>query len=283
MSFIVIQWSPTCLIQLGWSYSTAHNLGGGTAVTSQAKVRESRVQFLLSALADGLSLEDAAKAHGFLVEDARKRLVELSSQLPEPTESFDPDIGEATAFDMPPPYPATRSTDPRHPLTLKIALLDELVARLSPDELRGLGRRLISMAEAVDQNWQREPARSNYNSPSAAARIERNALELAKVALLLIQFRQQRAKFLPPDAHDGPAWDMLLELFVQFSGGAAVSTKNLIKVSRAPPTTAFRQIDRLEREGLIKRRTSDIDQRVTLIDLTRKGVVAVGRALEEFP
>nr|WP_237440899.1 MarR family transcriptional regulator [Erythrobacter ramosus] len=76
---------------------------------------------------------------------------------------------------------------------------------------------------------------------------------------------------------------MLLELFVQFSGGAAVSTKSLIKVSRAPPTTAFRQIDRLEREGLIKRRTSDVDQRVTLIDLTRKGVVAVGCALEEFP
>jgi DNA-binding MarR family transcriptional regulator len=252
-------------------------------VKSQAKVRESRVQFLLSSLADGLSLEDAATAHGFLVEDARKRLVELSSMLPEHSDSFDPDMAEATAFDMPPPYPATRSSDPRHPLTLKIALLDELVARLSPDELRGLGRRLVNMAEAVEQDWRPEVVRSSYNVPSTAARIERNALELAKVALMLIQFRQQRAKFLPPDAHDGPAWDMLLELFVQFSGGTAVSTKSLIKVSRAPPTTAFRQIDRLEREGLIKRRTSDVDQRVTLIDLTRKGVVAVGRALEEFP
>ena len=250
---------------------------------SHAKVRESRFQFLISSLAGGLSLEDAATAHGFSVEDARKRLVELSSMLPENSESFDIETDEATAFDMAPPYPPTRSSDPRHPLTLKIALLDELVARLSPDELRGLGRRLVNMADAADQDWRPEVVRSGYHLPSAAVRIERNALELAKVALLLIQFRQQRAKFLPPDAHDGPAWDMLLELFVQFSGGTAVSTKSLIKVSRAPPTTAFRQIDRLEREGLIKRRTSDVDQRVTLIDLTRKGVVAVGRALEEFP
>ncbi len=272
-----------CLIQLSWSYSSECNLDRGTAVKSHAKVREARFQLMISSLVDGLSLEDAATAHGFSVENARKRLVELSSMLPERSESFGFGMDEATAFDMAPPYPSTRSSDPRHPLTLKIALLDELVAKLSPEELRGLGRRLMNMADAVDQDWRPEVVRSSYNLPSAAARIERNALELAKVALLLIQFRQQRAKFLPPDAHDGPAWDMLLELFVQFSGGAAVSTKSLIKVSRAPPTTAFRQIDRLEREGLIKRRTSDVDQRVTLIDLTRKGVVAVGRALEEFP
>ena len=73
---------------------------------------------------------------------------------------------------------------------------------------------------------------------------------------------------------------MLLELFIQFAGGAKVSTKSLSLISGSPDTTAHRLIDRLEDAGLIKRSTSTSDKRVTLVELTRKGVLAVGSALK---
>jgi DNA-binding IclR family transcriptional regulator len=74
---------------------------------------------------------------------------------------------------------------------------------------------------------------------------------------------------------------MLLELFIQFAGGARVSTKCLVIASGAPDTTALRMIDRLVESGLVERAPSQTDKRVTLINLTREGVVAVGMVLTE--
>ncbi|AOL93928.1 DNA repair protein RadC [Porphyrobacter sp. LM 6] len=75
---------------------------------------------------------------------------------------------------------------------------------------------------------------------------------------------------------------MLIELFVQFAGGAKVSTKSLCIISGIPDTTALRLIDKLDEAGLIKRTSSQADKRVTLVELTREGVVAVGNALMDI-
>ncbi len=97
---------------------------------------------------------------------------------------------------------------------------------------------------------------------------------------------QSRAKVrddaIGPDIIGIPAWNMLLELFRQFAGGAKVSTKSLQLIAGCPETTALRIIDRLEQRGLVIRTQSAADRRVTFINLTREGVVTVGLVLERL-
>lgn len=97
---------------------------------------------------------------------------------------------------------------------------------------------------------------------------------------------EYRAKFrddaIGVDLVGLPAWNILLELFKQFAGGAKVSTKSLQIIARCPETTALRIIDRLEQRGLVARSQSDVDKRVTFISLTREGVVKVGSVLERI-
>jgi DNA-binding MarR family transcriptional regulator len=89
-----------------------------------------------------------------------------------------------------------------------------------------------------------------------------------------------RNKYLPDAMLGEPTWNMLLELFCQFAGGASMSTKSLCIAAECPESTALRHIDRLEESGLIRRFRSPADGRVTLADLTKRGVVGIGRVLE---
>lgn len=72
---------------------------------------------------------------------------------------------------------------------------------------------------------------------------------------------------------------MLLELFIQFAGGATVSTKSLCLASGLADTSALRMIDRLEAAGLLERSQSPVDKRITLVGLSKQGVTAVGMIL----
>jgi len=74
---------------------------------------------------------------------------------------------------------------------------------------------------------------------------------------------------------------MLLELFMQYAGGAKVSVKSLCHASHVPATTALRYIDELERLDLIRRERSPSDRRVSFLSLIDKGVLAMGSYLEE--
>lgn len=163
----------------------------------------------------------------------------------------------------------------------KVAV-ERLIETLSTEGLRNLGAKLLKIADAIDQDWRPENVRSGYHWPSDAHRIERNALALAKGAKLILHFRSERSKFLPEELLGDTTWDMLLELFCQFAGGAAISVKSLSIASGASATTALRQIEKLERAGFITRRNCQSDGRVVLVELTRMGVVKVGWTLERL-
>lgn len=167
------------------------------------------------------------------------------------------------------------------PRDRRLALLEQIES-WSVDEMRDLGGSLLRLADALDQEWDPNQVTSSYRWPSEAARIEKNSIELAKVAILLRRKGKVREKYLPRDLIAEPVWEMLLELFVQFSGGALISTKSLVISSGAPSTTALRYIDRLEEEGLVERSQSYDDGRVTLVGLTQRGVIAVGKLLEKM-
>lgn len=160
-------------------------------------------------------------------------------------------------------------------------LLDQIAGDFSAGQMRQLGSVLLKLADALDDEWDPEQVRSTYHWMSRAGRIERRALHLAKVALRLRAKSHRRTRHLSPEWFGEPAWEMLLELFIQFAGGARVSTKSLIMASGVADTTGLRVIDRLEQAGLIDRSASRMDKRVTLVSLTSEGVVAVGSILIE--
>lgn len=164
----------------------------------------------------------------------------------------------------------------------KSRVIDEIAATMSTNEMRELGGSLLRLADAFDQGWSPENVRSSFHWPSGAARIEKKALELAKRAKVLIRHQELRERFLPQDLFGEPAWNILLDLFIQFSGGAKVSGKSLCIAAKCPPTTALRHIARLEDAGLIKREAAQHDGRVSLYSLTKQGLIGVGRALEHI-
>jgi hypothetical protein len=159
--------------------------------------------------------------------------------------------------------------------------LDAIAGQFSPQQMRQLGASLMKLADALDDNWNPDTVRSTYGWLTQAGRIERHSLQLSQVAVRMRLAASRRRRHLSGEWFGEPAWEMLLELFIQFAGGARVSTKSLVIASGAPDTTGLRLIDRLEEAGLVERSPSQVDKRVTLVSLTREGVVAVGTVLME--
>lgn len=162
------------------------------------------------------------------------------------------------------------------------SLLDGLATDWSPREIRDLAASLLRLADAIDSDWS-PPASSDgsiFRWPTALARIERNAVNLAWRARLLYEQRRRRTEHIPAPLLGEPAWDMLLDLFQQYAGGAKVSTTSLCIAADCPPSTALRHIDLLENSGLVARTPSTHDRRMVFVELTEKGIVSVGRYLE---
>ena len=161
-------------------------------------------------------------------------------------------------------------------------LIDQLARQWTPHEIRDLAATLLRLADSLEQNWDGSNVRSIFTWPSEKARIERNAANLAFKARLLVDQRQRRRKHIANDLLGEPAWDMLLDLFMQFAGGAKVSTTSLCIAAQVPSSTALRYVNALEESDYVERTDSQYDKRVTLIGLTDKGVIAMGRYLESI-
>lgn len=161
-------------------------------------------------------------------------------------------------------------------------LLSRLESNMSPGSLRDFAATILRLADSIDQDWDPELLQSNYPMFSKAARIERNSLTLSFCATKEEYRAKLRDEAVGSDLVGVPAWNILLELFKQFSGGAKVSTKSLPLIARCPESAALRIIDRLEHRGLVVRCQSQVDRRVTFISLTRDGVIRVGSVLESL-
>ena len=161
-----------------------------------------------------------------------------------------------------------------------------LIAQLARDwntrQIRDFAATLLRLADSLDQDWDGRNVRSVFRWPSTLSRIERNSANLATKARVIAAQRERRLEFVDGDLLGEPAWDMLLDLFMQYAGGAKVSTTSLCIASRVPTSTALRYITLLEDKDYITRTPSYHDRRVTLVSLNDAGVLAVGRYLEQF-
>lgn len=97
-------------------------------------------------------------------------------------------------------------------------------------------------------------------------------IDVEKVAKKIYEDRRRREEFFENCSLFGePAWDILLDLFVNNSIGRSVSVKSASLGSAVPDTTALRWLRVLERSGLIYFAQDQSDARRKLISLTQEG------------
>ncbi|WP_380784823.1 hypothetical protein [Sphingomonas sp. R86521] len=80
-----------------------------------------------------------------------------------------------------------------------------------------------------------------------------------------------------------PAWDILLDLFIQQCSGKRVSVTDCGIASCRPASTAIRHIQSLEVHGLIEREKDETDARRSWIKLSSKAMSALRRLCGDDP
>lgn len=145
-------------------------------------------------------------------------------------------------------------------------------ALASPAELERLSAFLLEVASHLRQDTIK-PAPSRRYSPDLQA--------LVGIAKAFRQARSKRSRHRPGELFGEPAWDILLDLFVQSVACRAVSITSATLASGVPCTTALRHIALLQQNGLIERQRNTRDRRVSYVALTEKGRQAMTAALGE--
>lgn len=106
--------------------------------------------------------------------------------------------------------------------------------------------------------------------------------KLATIARSLARMRQRRSRHFPPDLFAEPAWDMLLDLFINKARGVRVATTSLCLAANAPQATGLRYIAKLYEHGLLTRFEAPNDKRMVLVEITAKGYGQMRRCLGDL-
>ena len=101
---------------------------------------------------------------------------------------------------------------------------------------------------------------------------EDGAGRLAAVAQAEYASRRRRNGLFHKSLFAEPAWDMLLDLYIQRHHGLSVSIHSLCVAAAVPQTTALRWIGKLEASGLIERLPCRQDNRVVHVTLSEKAL-----------
>jgi DNA-binding MarR family transcriptional regulator len=144
---------------------------------------------------------------------------------------------------------------------------------LSRDVLRALSLALEEIAEDDEESAAKAP--KTVGSVDALE-VERNADRLAELAAREYRARRSRERYFDRALFGEPAWDILIDLFIQQSSGKTVSVTSAAIASQVPVTTALRHLAALQRAGLVERMRSAVDARVKLLRLTKEGYTRVG-------
>lgn len=132
-------------------------------------------------------------------------------------------------------------------------------------EIRALAERLLSLA--CEPGTSEEPCRT----APLDGEFHDHSHTLSTIAREVYRARRMREKYLPARFFGEPAWDILLDLFINHCEGRPVSVTSSCMAAAAPSSTAFRWLAALEDESLIIRRPNPQDNRSSLIELTGAG------------
>lgn len=87
----------------------------------------------------------------------------------------------------------------------------------------------------------------------------------------ILEVRKRRETVFGYDLFGEPAWDLMLDLFIQHVDRQKTSSTSAAIAARVPPTTALRYLNSLVRKGLVVRHASDHDLRVQYVALSEYG------------
>ena len=114
-----------------------------------------------------------------------------------------------------------------------------------------------------------------------------NRVELVSRAERHYAFRRLRERLAATAFGDGlfadPAWDMLLDLYVQTSRGVTVGVSSACYGGIAPPTTALRYLTDLEKRGVVERYNNPTDKRSVNVRMTEKGMELMDSICAQMP
>lgn len=101
-----------------------------------------------------------------------------------------------------------------------------------------------------------------------------------EIASKAYEFRRHRVEVFS-DIHIacGPAWDILLDLFINHQRGRKVATGDACIAASCPHTTALRWIDVLVFDGLVTKSPDPTDARRSFVYLTADGIGKMHKAL----
>jgi DNA-binding MarR family transcriptional regulator len=103
--------------------------------------------------------------------------------------------------------------------------------------------------------------------PAARGTSEDESIEIARCILAMRRLRDR----LLGEFFSEPAWDILLDLYVQTHEGKIVTVSQLSLSTGAPPTTALRWINTMAETGLLARRSDEADGRRVVVSLSDRG------------
>lgn len=142
------------------------------------------------------------------------------------------------------------------------------------DDLRRIAEQLLIIADESGDTETKFAPESLGPMPN---KIDSDQLTL--VAVTFYRARQMRVRHLDENLFGEPAWDMLLDLFINKSNGIRTSVKSLCVASHVPETTALRWIGLLIDASLVARENDNTDRRRVFISLTPHGLSAIRRYL----
>lgn len=103
-----------------------------------------------------------------------------------------------------------------------------------------------------------------------------NRFHLGRTAKVLINARKHRKTFAFSFMLSDPAWDILLELFLNWSEGKPMRFKDVTLSTGLSAGTAQRYLQTMAENDLLTRTRHATDARVTFFDITKKGLIEVG-------
>lgn len=151
---------------------------------------------------------------------------------------------------------------------------------LSPEEVANLLSSVSALAARMGCSFSDALRHLTALAESTGAKTEVHTPDRREFARRVLRVRQQRNAILGADSFRDPAWDMLLDLYVQETGSAGTMVSALCIASGVPQTTALRYIYRLEQLGLVRTTGHPTDQRRTMVSLDDSARPKIERLLD---
>ncbi|MFT4025203.1 MAG: MarR family transcriptional regulator [Novosphingobium sp.] len=156
-----------------------------------------------------------------------------------------------------------------------MADMPQIENKILANRLRSIAGELVGISKNIEnEGFEAGSKPFMFEEGAAGGRNgdEIDDLQLAAHAERLYQERRRRSRFFPEHLFAEPAWDILLDLFVNGVRNRAISITSACIAGGIPATTGLRWLGVLEKEGLLAREVSAEDARVTWVLLSDYGM-----------